>query len=50
MTAAAALPQVRVEGLVEQLAEAESTQYFHSRPRGSQVGVKVLAGGWRLLC
>ena len=31
------LPQVRVEGLVEQLPEAESTQYFHSRPRGSQV-------------
>lgn len=34
-------PQVRVEGVVERLPEAESTEYFHSRPRGSQVGAWV---------
>ncbi len=33
--------QVRVEGLVEKLTEAESTQYFKSRPHGSQVGAWV---------
>lgn len=28
---------VRIEGVVERLPEAESSEYFHSRPRGSQV-------------
>ncbi|HKV85273.1 MAG TPA: pyridoxal 5'-phosphate synthase, partial [Ktedonobacterales bacterium] len=30
--------QVRVEGPVEQVSALESDTYFHSRPRGSQVG------------
>ncbi|SNR29667.1 MULTISPECIES: pyridoxamine 5'-phosphate oxidase [Hymenobacter] len=30
--------QVRIEGRVEKAAEAVSTQYFQSRPRGSQIG------------
>ncbi|MFP4228027.1 MAG: pyridoxamine 5'-phosphate oxidase [Salinivenus sp.] len=30
--------QVRVEGPVDRLPEDESTEYFHSRPRGSQLG------------
>lgn len=30
--------QVRVDGAVTKLAAAESDAYFHSRPRGSQVG------------
>lgn len=30
--------QVRVEGVAEALSEVEVVQYFHSRPRGSQVG------------
>ncbi|PNH06863.1 Pyridoxine/pyridoxamine 5'-phosphate oxidase [Tetrabaena socialis] len=33
--------QIRVEGTVEKLAEAESTEYYHSRPRGSQIGAWV---------
>ncbi|NET32237.1 MAG: pyridoxamine 5'-phosphate oxidase [Cyanothece sp. SIO1E1] len=30
--------QVRVEGMVQALNRAESEAYFHSRPRGSQLG------------
>ena len=30
--------QVRVEGAVERLPDEESTEYFHSRPRGAQLG------------
>ncbi|MEF8816861.1 MAG: pyridoxamine 5'-phosphate oxidase [Salinibacter sp.] len=30
--------QVRVEGPVERLPDEESTDYFHSRPRGAQLG------------
>jgi pyridoxamine 5'-phosphate oxidase len=30
--------QVRLEGIVEQLSPAESDDYYHSRPRGSQLG------------
>lgn len=30
--------QVRIEGRVDKLTAEESTRYFHSRPRGSQVG------------
>ncbi|MFO8098185.1 MAG: pyridoxamine 5'-phosphate oxidase [Salinibacter sp.] len=30
--------QVRVEGPVDRLPADESTEYFHSRPRGSQLG------------
>lgn len=33
--------QIRIEGLVEKLSEAESTAYFNSRPHGSQVGAWV---------
>ena len=33
--------QVRIEGEVQQLSEEESTQYFKSRPHGSQVGAWV---------
>lgn len=33
--------QVRIEGKVMQLSEEESTQYFKSRPHGSQVGAWV---------
>ncbi|KAK7066441.1 hypothetical protein SK128_026238 [Halocaridina rubra] len=32
---------VRVEGAVEKLNEEESTEYFHSRPRSSQIGACV---------
>lgn len=30
--------QVRVEGSVQKVPDEESEQYFHSRPRGSQIG------------
>ena len=33
--------QVRVEGTVEKLPEGESDKYYHSRPRGSQIGAHV---------
>ncbi|XP_054032819.1 pyridoxine-5'-phosphate oxidase isoform X2 [Dryobates pubescens] len=33
--------QVRVEGSVRRLPEEESEQYFHSRPRSSQIGAVV---------
>jgi len=33
--------QVRVEGTVEKLSEEESSEYFHSRPHGSQLGAWV---------
>ena len=43
--------QVRVDGSVEKLSAEESDKYFHSRPRGSQIGAlvspqsQVLSGG-----
>lgn len=33
--------QVRVEGTVKKLSEEESTRYFHSRPKSSQIGAVV---------
>lgn len=33
--------QVRIEGPVQKVSELESEQYFHSRPRGSQIGAIV---------
>ncbi|KAB1203879.1 Pyridoxine/pyridoxamine 5'-phosphate oxidase 1, chloroplastic [Morella rubra] len=33
--------QVRIEGSVQKVSDEESEQYFHSRPRGSQLGAIV---------
>ncbi len=33
--------QVRIEGTVEKLSKEESEKYFHSRPKGSQIGAVV---------
>ncbi len=30
--------QVRIEGTIEKLSKSESERYFHSRPKGSQIG------------
>ena len=33
--------QVRIEGTIEKLSKEESEKYFHSRPKGSQIGAVV---------
>jgi pyridoxamine 5'-phosphate oxidase len=33
--------QVRLEGVAEKVSEEESTEYFHSRPKGSQLGALI---------
>ncbi|WP_340381497.1 pyridoxamine 5'-phosphate oxidase [Daejeonella sp.] len=33
--------QIRIEGTVEKLTKEESEKYFHSRPKGSQIGAVV---------
>ena len=34
---------MRIEGAVERLSQDESLQYFHSRPKASQIGACVSA-------
>jgi pyridoxamine-phosphate oxidase len=33
--------QVRIEGTIEKLSKHDSERYFHSRPKGSQIGAVV---------
>lgn len=33
--------QIRIEGMVTKLSEEESSQYFHSRPKATQIGACV---------
>lgn len=33
--------QVRIEGTIEKLSKEDSEKYFHSRPKGSQIGAVV---------
>jgi pyridoxamine 5'-phosphate oxidase len=40
--------QVRLEGSVEKTGRSDSEQYFHSRPRGSQIGAAVSAQSSKL--